>query len=269
MKTPPCCSKTRAARAITLQVNDKPTLEGARLIRVKAMANDSRARYYAWVQKCRDYVTVNGGANLGYLHLPDMGNDGIAEFTKHFYANLDKDGLVIDVRYNHGGIVSGQILERLRRVIFEYDQPRYGKPIPYHYTAYTGRVVILCNEATSSDGEYFCTGARYMKLGPVVGTRTWGGYMAVNSFSTIDGGSVFHAAGGQFHARRQVAAGRLRLHSRFCGGRRPQRLCRGARPAVGQSPRTAQSGNQAQPAPCRCAEFPRLPKEKAFAPNRK
>ena len=89
--------------------------------------------------------------NLGYIHLPDMGDFGMAEFTKHFYANLDKDGLVIDVRINGGGIVSGQILERLRRVIFEYDQPRYGEPEPYHRTAYTGRLVVLCNEHTGSE----------------------------------------------------------------------------------------------------------------------
>lgn len=180
----------KAGKIVVLKVNSKPGEDGSHLVRVRAMPTDAPSRYYDWVQKCRDYVTRNGGANLGYLHLPDMDERGIVEFTKHFYANLDKDGLVIDVRYNQGGIVSGQILERLRRVIFEYDQSRYGAPIPYHFTAYTGRIVILCNEGTSSDGEYFCTGARYMKLGPIVGTRTWGGYMAVNGFPTIDGGAV-------------------------------------------------------------------------------
>ena len=260
--------KDKGGKTITLQVNDKPTLEGARLIRIKAMANDSRARYYAWVQKCRDYVTTNGGANLGYLHLPDMGNDGIAEFTKHFYANLDKDGLVIDVRYNHGGIVSGQILERLRRVIFEYDQSRYGKPVPYHYTAYPGRVVILCNEATSSDGEYFCTGARYMKLGPVVGTRTWGGYMAVNNFPTIDGGSVSTPQAGSFTPEGKWLPDGYGFTPDFVVDDDPNAFVADRDPQLDKALELLKAEIKRNP-PHFAAQIPPPSKEKAFAPNRK
>jgi tricorn protease len=185
-------------RVVRLLVNSKPTAEGARTVRVKAMTSDRRARYYDWVGSNRAYVTKFGGANIGYVHVPDMENDGMQEFTKHFYANLDKDGIVIDVRYNHGGNTSGQILERLRRVIFEFDQGRYGAPQPYHRLGYLGHVVVLCNEETSSDGEYFCTGFRYEKLGPTVGTRTWGGFMAVGTFSTLDGGYVTTPVDGSF-----------------------------------------------------------------------
>ncbi|HOB51755.1 MAG TPA: PDZ domain-containing protein [Acidobacteriota bacterium] len=183
---------------VLLQVNDKPAADGARQIRVKAMATEYQARYYDWVTRNRDYVRRHGGENLAYIHVPNMGNYGMAEFAKHFYANLDKDGLVLDVRYNGGGITSGMILERLRRVIFEYDQARYGMPEPYHRTAYLGRVVLLCNERTGSDGEYFSTGFRYMGLGPSVGTRTWGGYMAVGGFAAIDGGMVSCPQQGSF-----------------------------------------------------------------------
>jgi tricorn protease len=188
----------QSGKLVTLLVNDKPVTEGARTIRIKAMLSEARTRYYDWVSRCRDYVTKNGGSNIGYLHLPDMSMDGITEFTKQFYANLDKDGLVIDVRYNGGGIVSGQILERLRRVIFEYDQARYGAPEPYHRTAYIGRTVVLCNEHSGSDAEYFCTGYRYMKLGPTVGTRTWGGFMAVGGIGAIDGGFISTPVQGSF-----------------------------------------------------------------------
>ena len=180
----------QAGRVITLQINEQPSTTGARLIRIKAMESESAARYHDWVSRNRQYVQRVGGPNLAYLHIPDMGDEGITEFTKYFYANLDKDGMILDVRYNAGGIISGQILERLRRVIFEYDQPRYGQPQPYHRTAYLGHAVVLCNERTSSDGEYFCTGFRAMKLGPTVGTRTWGGFMDVGGFRTIDGGFV-------------------------------------------------------------------------------
>ncbi|MEW6369084.1 MAG: LpqB family beta-propeller domain-containing protein [Acidobacteriota bacterium] len=188
----------QAKKVVALQVNDRPSVEGARVVRVKAMSNERDARYYDWVRRNRDYVATHGGPRLGYLHLPDMSRNGMAELAKHFYANLDKDGLVIDVRYNGGGITSGMVLERLNRVIFEYDQGRYGMPEPYHRTAYLGRVVALCNERTGSDGEYFMTGFRMMKLGPSVGTRTWGGFMAVNGFETIDGGFVSTPVQGSF-----------------------------------------------------------------------
>ncbi len=188
----------QANRTLRLLVNTKPTAEGAKTIRAKAMASDRRARYYDWVGFNRSYVTKFGGSNIGYVHLPDMENDGMQEFTKQFYGNLDKDGMVIDVRYNRGGNTSGQVLERLRRVIFEFDQGRFGAPMPYHPMAFLGHLVVLCNEGTSSDGEYFCTGFRYEKLGPTVGTRTWGGFMAVGSFSTIDGGMVSTPVMGSF-----------------------------------------------------------------------
>ena len=188
----------QGGKTVTLQVNGKPSADGARTVRVKAVPGDAQARYYGWVARNREYVREHGGANLGYLHLPDMSGSGMEELSKWFYANLDKDGLVIDVRYNHGGITSGQVLERLRRVIFEYDQSRYGQPEPYHRTGYLGRVVVVCNENTSSDGEYFCTGFRAMKLGPTVGTRTWGGFAAVAGFMTIDGGTVASPIQGSF-----------------------------------------------------------------------
>jgi tricorn protease len=185
-------------KPVALTVNSKPTQEGARTIRIKAMPNEGRARYYDWVGHNREYVRKFGSENLAYLHVPDMGGFGMAEFSKQFYANLDKDGLVLDVRYNGGGITSGMILERLRRIIFEYDQGRYGAPEPYHRTAYIGRVVVLCNDATGSDGEYFCTGFRAMKLGATVGTRTWGGFMAVGGISAIDGGFISTPVQGSF-----------------------------------------------------------------------
>lgn len=188
----------KAGQLVRIRLNSKPGMEGSREAWIRAMKSDAQAKYYDWVNWNRDYVTKNGGANLAYIHLPDMQEDGMKELTKHLYANLDKDGLVLDVRYNGGGITSGMVLERLKRVIFEYDQARYGAPVPYHRMGFNSKVIILCNEMTGSDGEYFSTGFRAMRLGTSVGKRTWGGFMAVGGVGLIDGGYMSCPVQGSF-----------------------------------------------------------------------
>ncbi len=180
----------KAGQLVKVTLNSKPGMDGARTVWVRAMRSETMARYFDWTAWNREYVEKNGGTNLAYLHLPDMGNFGMSELTKHLYANLHKDGLILDVRYNGGGITSGMVLERLRRVIFEYDQARYGAAFPYHRMGFVSKVVIVCNEFTASDGEYFSIGFRMMKLGQSVGKRTWGGYAAVSGVSTLDGGNI-------------------------------------------------------------------------------
>lgn len=255
-------------KVVTLRVNSKPTTDGSRLLRIKAMSNDSQARYYDWVQRCRDYVTKNGGPNLAYIHVPDMGGFGIAEFTKHFYANLDKDGIVLDVRYNGGGIISGQILQRLSRVIFEYDQPRYGRPQPYVYNAFPGRVVVLCNERTGSDGEYFCTGFRAMKLGPTVGTRTWGGFMSVSGFGTLDGGFVSVPQLGSFTPEGKWLPDGYGFNPDFTVEENANAFVAGRDPQLDKAIELLKEEIKRNP-PHRMDRQPTPSKEKAFLPNKK
>ncbi|MBX3118213.1 MAG: PD40 domain-containing protein [Fimbriimonadaceae bacterium] len=188
----------QAGKVITLTVNSAPTMEGARTIRIKALRSDSAQRDAHWVNKNREYTIRNGGENFAYIHLPDMGNGGVDEFVKQFFANLDKDALIVDVRHNSGGITSMMIIEKLRRAIVEYDQSRYGALNAFHPGYFAGRVAVLCNQGTSSDGEYFCTMFDWLKMGQIVGSKTWGGYAAVGGFSTIDGGSVSTVQAGSF-----------------------------------------------------------------------
>lgn len=188
----------KAGQLVKLKVNSKPTGDGARSFWVRTMRSEQSARYYDWVTRNRQYVQKEGGSNIAYIHVPDMGEFGMTEFSKYFYANLDKDGLIIDVRYNGGGITSGMILERLKRVAFEWDQSRQGAPVPYHRMAFNSRVVIVTNEQTASDGEYFSTGFRYMQLGKSIGARTWGGFVAVGGMTTIDGGYISCPLQGSF-----------------------------------------------------------------------
>lgn len=188
----------QVGKVVTLTVNSKPTMEGARTIRIRALATDEPERYAYWVGKNREYVKKNGGENFAYIHVPDMGETGVNEFVKEFFGNLDKDALVIDVRHNSGGITSMMIIDKLRRAIVEYDQSRYGAVDPFHPSTFLGKVIVLCNQGTSSDGEYFCTMFDWLKLGQIVGTKTWGGYGAVGGFPTIDGGFVSTVQAGSF-----------------------------------------------------------------------
>lgn len=258
----------QGGKTITLRVNSKPTPNGARTVRLKALPNDGQARYYDWVGRNRDYVAKNGGANIGYIHIPDMVGSGMAEFTKHFYANLEKQGIILDVRYNSGGSFSSQILERLHRIIFEYDQARFGTPIPFHLTGYIGRVIVICNEETSSDGEYFSTGFRYMKLGTTVGTRTWGGYAAVNGFPMIDGGFVTTPVASSFTPEGKWLPDGYGFNPDHLVEEDPNAFVAGRDPQLDKAIELLKAEIAKDP-PKRPGRQTPLSKEKAFAPNKK
>jgi len=116
---------------------------------------------------------------VGYVHIPDMGARGYAEFHRGFLAESDRDGLIIDVRYNGGGNVSQLILEKLSRQRLGYDLPRWGEAIPYPRDSAAGPMVALTNEQAGSDGDIFSHGFKMMKLGPLIGKRTWGGVIGI------------------------------------------------------------------------------------------
>jgi tricorn protease len=116
---------------------------------------------------------------VGYIHVPDMGADGYAEFHRGFLVEYDRDALIIDVRVNGGGHVSGLLLEKLARKRVGYDFPRWAAPKPYPDESPTGPMVALTNELAGSDGDIFSHTFKLMKLGPLVGKRTWGGVIGI------------------------------------------------------------------------------------------
>ncbi|HKX39944.1 MAG TPA: S41 family peptidase [Burkholderiaceae bacterium] len=150
-----------------------------RNVLVRTLADEVPARYREWVERNRAWVHEKSAGRVGYFHLPDMMAAGYAEFHRYFIAECDRDGLIVDVRYNRGGHVSQLLLEKVARRRIGYDFQRWGKPTPYPAESVAGPVVALTNEHAGSDGDIFSHSFKLMGLGTLVGTRTWGGVIGI------------------------------------------------------------------------------------------
>ena len=167
---------------------DVPAARAVRTVVVKALQSERAARYRDWVESNRAFVHAEGGGRLGYIHIPDMGPRGYAEFHRAWLTEAERDGLVVDVRHNGGGHVSQLILEKLARRPVGYDVSRWGQPEPYPAEAVPGPLVALCDELAGSDGDIFSHCFKLMKIGPLVGKRTWGGVIGISvRHALVDG----------------------------------------------------------------------------------
>jgi tricorn protease len=182
----------KADAAVNLTLNSTPTAEGARTVTFKPVTNESDLVYLDWVDSNRRMVDRLSNGRLGYIHIPDMGAPGIREFIKWYYPQLDKEGLVVDVRANGGGNVSRMIIERLSRKVLGYNFARANEDATtYPDGAFRGPMVAILNENSASDGDIFPYMFRQAGLGPLVGKRSWGGVVGITNRGTlIDGGVV-------------------------------------------------------------------------------
>jgi tricorn protease len=174
-----------AGKDVVLTVNSKPAADGARDVVVKPLGGDSELRYADWVRTNREYVAAKTGGKIGYIHLTDMLADGMTEFNTWFYPQLDKEGLVIDVRWNHGGFVSEIILERLRRKVVAFGLARGGNRSTYPYRTLNGPFVVVTNQFAGSDGDIFPAAVQIERLAPVIGVRSWGGVIGINGIRPL------------------------------------------------------------------------------------
>ncbi|WP_055700963.1 S41 family peptidase, partial [Streptomyces silaceus] len=145
-------------------------------------------RYHAWVADRRAYVHERSGGRLGYLHVPDMQAPGWAQIHRDLRIEVSREGLVVDVRENRGGHTSQLVVEKLARRIVGWDLPRGSRALSYPVDAPRGPVVAVANEFSGSDGDIVNAAIRALGIGPVVGTRTWGGVVGVDSrYRLVDG----------------------------------------------------------------------------------
>ncbi len=158
-------------------------------VSVKPLKTDMQSRYREWVEHNRKYVHEKSNGALGYVHVPDMSAVGFSEFHRYYLQEYDRDGLIIDVRNNGGGHVSQLLLEKLARKRLGFDESRWFERMPYPGESPAGPLVALTNEFAGSDGDIFSHSFKLMKLGPLLGKRTWGGVIGIwPRHALVDGG---------------------------------------------------------------------------------
>lgn len=168
----------------------QPGNQGPRIVSVKTVRSETSLRYREWVAENRKKVHQATSGRVGYIHIPDMMPTGYAEFHRSFLTEIDREGLIVDVRFNRGGYVSELILEKLARRRLGYETQRWGRPIPYPRDSIIGPIVAIANEFSASDGDIFSHGFKLMNLGPLIGKRTWGGVIGIAYRTTLVDGSV-------------------------------------------------------------------------------
>jgi len=164
----------QAGQQVLLQLSRKGAAAHRTIVRPIALDREAQLRYLDWVQGSRDAVEQAGQGRIGYLHLRAMGAGDIASFVRDFYAQFDREGLIIDVRRNRGGNIDSWIIEKLLRRTWAYWHPVDSAPYWNQQQSFRGHLVVLADQFTYSDGETFAAGIKALKLGPVIGMRTAG-----------------------------------------------------------------------------------------------
>jgi tricorn protease len=144
------------------------------------LASNTAVLYRQWVERNKEYVHKKSNGKIGYLHIPDMMGNGFSEFYRHFIGECCYEGLIVDVRYNGGGHVSQHILKALSQKVIGADVTRWSGVETYPTYGMIGPVVALTNEYAGSDGDIFSHSFKLMKIGKLIGKRTWGGVIGIN-----------------------------------------------------------------------------------------
>jgi tricorn protease len=168
----------RAGREVQLTVQ-RGDEETPRHVVVKTLRGSAPAWYRHWVRTNRKAVHQATEGRCGYIHIPDMGPNGFSEFHRAYMAELDRLGLIVDIRYNRGGHVSTLLMDRLSRKVTGWSSQRWGTPRPYPRYSHRGPLVCITNQFSGSDGDIFGNAFKQGGLGPLIGERSWGGVIGI------------------------------------------------------------------------------------------
>ncbi|MDX1671682.1 MAG: PDZ domain-containing protein [Balneolaceae bacterium] len=180
-----------AEKTVQLTVNDKPSMDGAKTVLIETLASDTRLRHLAWINSNRSRVEEASGGKIGYIYVPNTGTQGQTELVRQFTAQFNKEGLIIDERFNSGGQIPDRFVELLNRPELAYWAVRDGRDWQWSPVAHFGHKAMLINGWSGSGGDAFPDYFKQLELGPLVGTRTWGGLIGITGAPTlIDGGGI-------------------------------------------------------------------------------
>ncbi len=180
-----------AGRQMILRVSKSALGEGSRLVTVVPIASEDGLRTRAWIEANRRTVDRLSGGKLAYVWLPNTGAQGYSSFTRYYFAQQEKEGAVIDERYNHGGMVADYIVNELDRKLMGFFATRDGVEASSPSAGIYGPKVMIINESAGSGGDALPYYFHLRKIGPLVGTRTWGGLVGTLGVpQPIDGGGI-------------------------------------------------------------------------------
>lgn len=179
-------------KQIRIKINSKPCIKGSRTIKIKPIdvKGEGELRYLDWVENNRKKVEEATNGRIGYIHVPNTAMWGLKEFGKYFFAQRNKEGLIIDIRYNGGGWSPMMFMDYLKQSPLSIFIPRYGEPHMDPYARFKGNLVCITNEYAGSGGDMFPYYFRKLGLGKLVGTTTWGGLLSCNGRKLMDGGVI-------------------------------------------------------------------------------
>jgi tricorn protease len=180
-----------AETTVILTVNDQPTLDGAREVLVETLGSEARLRNLAWIERNRRKVDEATDGRVGYAYVPSTGRGGQTELFRMFRAQYNKDGFIIDERFNNGGQIPDRFVELLSRPLYNFWAVRSGIDWQTPAIAQTGPKAMLINAWSGSGGDAFPYYFRAAGLGPLIGTRTWGGLIGYSGCPPlVDGGRL-------------------------------------------------------------------------------
>lgn len=183
--------QNKRGKIISITYNNIPDLKGAQNYKFQTLYSENDLRYNEWVNNNINNIEQKSNSKVGYIHLPYLERTGLGIFAKYFYPQYYKRGLIIDVRYNRGGFASFIVLNRLRRELNSYKQPREGKSYSVPERVFNGKLVLIINRYSGSAAEIFTEAWKNYNLGPIIGETTWGGATGTEGHqSIIDGGRV-------------------------------------------------------------------------------
>ncbi|MGH8244980.1 MAG: PDZ domain-containing protein, partial [Gammaproteobacteria bacterium] len=209
-----------ANKQITLSVGANPDGSNARDVTVVPVVSEGGLRNLAWIEENRRKVDQMSGGKLAYVYLPDTAQGGYTSFNRYFFSQTDKDGAVVDERFNSGGQAADYIIDYLRKPLMSYWAVRDGEDFRTPFGTVLGPKAMLVNEYSGSGGDLMPWMFRRARIGPLIGKRTWGGLIGIGGYpQLIDGGSVtaphfaFYSPEGEWEVENRGVAPDIEIES--------------------------------------------------------